>query len=73
MIRHFIIESGNHAVAPSITGVHKTHISALQHWYSIRTNYRLDGYAIVENTDSCFTVQKGEETCIFELQAVEFD
>ena len=73
MIRHFIIESGNHTVAPSITGVHKTHTAALHHWYSIRTNHRLDGYAIVENTETCFTVQKGEETTTFELQAVQFD
>ncbi len=73
MIRHFIIESGNHMIAPSITGVHASEISCKRHFENIRRNFKNDGYAIADNTDACFTVAKGEESTTFAIEAVRFD
>jgi hypothetical protein len=73
MIRHVIVESSNHDVAPSVTGVHQTLRSAEDHMASIRHNYRIDGYTIVDNTDTCFTAQKGDDQSTYALHSIRFD
>lgn len=73
MIRHVITESGNSTVGPSVTGIHQSATDARRHFESIRRNHQRDGYAIADNHDDCFTVNKGEDTCTFALQAIQFD
>lgn len=73
MIRHVITESGNAMVGPSVTGVHRTAAGARRHFESIRRNHQRDGYGIADNHDACFTVNKGDDTCTFALQAIQFD
>jgi hypothetical protein len=73
MIRHMITESGNHMVGPSVVGVHRDAADASRHFESIRRNFQRDGYTVADNYLGCFTVNRGEETCTFALQAIQFD
>lgn len=73
MIRHVITESGNSTVGPSVTGIHQNATDARNHFNGIRRNYLKDGYTVAENHRDCFTVNKGEDTCTFALQAIQFD
>lgn len=73
MIRHVITESGNSTVGPSVTGVHQNATDARRHFEMIRRNYKRDGYTVADSGPDCFTVNKGEDTCTFAMQAIQFD
>lgn len=73
MIRHIIVEAGDAMVGPSVTGIHQNLSDAKRHMVSIYENHVKDGFTAVLNTDTCFTVTKGDQSFTFSLNSVRFD